>query len=167
MHMHPAFGAFGLDAICTTSRFMLDPRIRNGRLIYPLMKAVYDHARNRGIRLNYGDCSPHHLPFYQHLGFRIYERGFDDPAYGYKLPLLMLMGDRQEFRRRRTPLARAARDYPDDHEALQWFNATYAGAKPAATGAQLGSGGLRLYLCLLYTSPSPRDKRQSRMPSSA
>ena len=25
----------------------------------------------------------------------------------------------------------------------------------------------RLYHCLLYTSPSPRDKRQSRMPSSA
>ena len=23
------------------------------------------------------------------------------------------------------------------------------------------------YFCLLYTSPSPRDKRQSRMPSSA
>ena len=28
-----------------------------------------------------------------------------------------------------------------------------------------GSGGSRS--CLLYTSPSPRDKRQSRMPSSA
>ena len=26
---------------------------------------------------------------------------------------------------------------------------------------------LRGELCLLYTSPSPRDKRQSRMPSSA
>ena len=25
----------------------------------------------------------------------------------------------------------------------------------------------RLWICLLYTSPSPRDKRQSRMPSSA
>ena len=25
----------------------------------------------------------------------------------------------------------------------------------------------KLYTCLLYTSPSPRDKRQSRMPSSA
>ena len=25
----------------------------------------------------------------------------------------------------------------------------------------------RWYFCLLYTSPSPRDKRQSRMPSSA
>ena len=32
-----------------------------------------------------------------------------------------------------------------------------------------GSGGeaLRYLHCLLYTSPSPRDKRQSRMPSSA
>ena len=26
---------------------------------------------------------------------------------------------------------------------------------------------MHLYSCLLYTSPSPRDKRQSRMPSSA
>ena len=33
------------------------------------------------------------------------------------------------------------------------------------TATELGSEG---YLpCLLYTSPSPRDKRQSRMPSSA
>ena len=28
-------------------------------------------------------------------------------------------------------------------------------------------GFVHLYNCLLYTSPSPRDKRQSRMPSSA
>ena len=27
--------------------------------------------------------------------------------------------------------------------------------------------GICLHSCLLYTSPSPRDKRQSRMPSSA
>ena len=25
----------------------------------------------------------------------------------------------------------------------------------------------KIHICLLYTSPSPRDKRQSRMPSSA
>ena len=43
------------------------------------------------------------------------------------------------------------------------------------THADIGSdhGGLLVWLlknaqvCLLYTSPSPRDKRQSRMPSSA
>ena len=35
---------------------------------------------------------------------------------------------------------------------------------PEATG---GIWGTSPGLCLLYTSPSPRDKRQSRMPSSA
>ena len=38
-----------------------------------------------------------------------------------------------------------------------------------AAGLEQGDdSGIDLtWLCLLYTSPSPRDKRQSRMPSSA
>ena len=31
----------------------------------------------------------------------------------------------------------------------------------------LSSDGASYYLCLLYTSPSPRDVEESRMPSSA
>ena len=42
---------------------------------------------------------------------------------------------------------------------------------PPNAGVQYGGGqGVRYgttNVCLLYTSPSPRDKRQSRMPSSA
>ena len=34
-------------------------------------------------------------------------------------------------------------------------------------GKVISSGFVDLNACLLYTSPSPRDKRQSRMPSSA
>ena len=33
--------------------------------------------------------------------------------------------------------------------------------------ATIGQQIIMGYTCLLYTSPSPRDKRQSRMPSSA
>ena len=33
--------------------------------------------------------------------------------------------------------------------------------------ANVKSGYARNYLCLLYTSPSPRDRQKSRMPSSA
>ena len=36
-----------------------------------------------------------------------------------------------------------------------------------ALGSTYGWGYTLYYACLLYTSPSPRDKRQSRMPSSA
>ena len=46
----------------------------------------------------------------------------------------------------------------------------FDGALPEILNAlETDNGGNRLVLevCLLYTSPSPRDKRQSRMPSSA
>ena len=36
-----------------------------------------------------------------------------------------------------------------------------------ALGLPMATIGLLAGACLLYTSPSPRDKRQSRMPSSA
>ena len=42
-------------------------------------------------------------------------------------------------------------------------------ANRMATGVKVCSDRYAAFLeaCLLYTSPSPRDKRQSRMPSSA
>ena len=39
--------------------------------------------------------------------------------------------------------------------------------KPDRIRDIIGPGGKVIRACLLYTSPSPRDKRQSRMPSSA
>ena len=43
------------------------------------------------------------------------------------------------------------------------------GAQPAAIMETLGDNGevIRCTTCLLYTSPSPRDRTRSRMPSSA
>ena len=38
---------------------------------------------------------------------------------------------------------------------------------PVANEYEVNPGECDVYTCLLYTSPSPRDKRQSRMPSSA
>ena len=39
--------------------------------------------------------------------------------------------------------------------------------KPWSTRTMLNIKKAHMYFCLLYTSPSPRDKTQSRMPSSA
>ena len=47
---------------------------------------------------------------------------------------------------------------------IAYFNqaATFKGTRPEEAG-----NSTEFDICLLYTSPSPRDKRQSRMPSSA
>ena len=53
-------------------------------------------------------------------------------------------------------------------QALSTFQTNYQGLLEAdeLSGANDGQAGM-LYNCLLYTSPSPRDRTRSRMPSSA
>ena len=54
----------------------------------------------------------------------------------------------------------------------QWTDAVYRNLKFKAGGGKMlaeDSEGnkVELFTCLLYTSPSPRDRQKSRMPSSA
>ena len=52
----------------------------------------------------------------------------------------------------------------------KFYHRSKANISVMDSGFLLGDGvweGIRLYNCLLYTSPSPRDMRRSRMPSSA
>ena len=124
--MQSAIAAVGIPAICTTSRFILHPRLRHGLSIFRLMQAAYEDAARRGnVRLVYGDCSPHLLPFYEHMGFRRYTRSYNDTAYGFKTLMLMLGRDQQRFAQVRSPLLRAAAQYPDDPDARTWFAQTY------------------------------------------
>ena len=41
------------------------------------------------------------------------------------------------------------------------------GLAEAGQGPTWPTASMRFYTCLLYTSPSPRDRQKSRMPSSA
>jgi len=123
--LEPAIDAFGKSAIMTTSRFMLSANLRNTMAVFRLMQMAYFDATQRRIRLNYGDCSPHLLPFYEHLGYRRYTTGYNDTAFGYKLPILMLVRDRTFLEAVRSPLAKLLAPDDDDAEAREWFGATY------------------------------------------
>ena len=125
--LEPAIAAMGRSAICTTSRFIIHPRLRHGTAILRLMEAAYEDAMvtHSSVRLNYGDCSPHLLLFYEHLGYRRYTRAYNDTAYGFKMLILMLARDRKRFEHVRSPLLRVASRYLDDPEARAWFERTY------------------------------------------
>ena len=53
------------------------------------------------------------------------------------------------------------------YQALANLVETYGCVAGYPNGSFRGNRAMTRYDCLLYTSPSPRDKRQSRMPSSA
>ena len=60
------------------------------------------------------------------------------------------------------------REFHLDAETSRKFAHRDFGVKEATeVMKQILSMNIYIYICLLYTSPSPRDKRQSRMPSSA
>jgi len=123
--MATAVKAVGIDAICTTSPFVLDRSLTDGKVIFALMRAAFESAHKHGARLNYSDCSPHLLPFHEHLGYRRYTSGFNDTANGYKVPILMLTGDHEQFKRVNSPFAKVAERFPDDDQARSWFEKTY------------------------------------------
>ena len=50
---------------------------------------------------------------------------------------------------------------------LNFLNGTTVPVEDVMKQVGGGEAGPEVYLCLLYTSPSPRDQRGSRMPSSA
>ncbi|MBW2421769.1 MAG: cyclic nucleotide-binding domain-containing protein [Deltaproteobacteria bacterium] len=138
--LEPALGAFELSEICATSRFMLDSRLRGSTAVLRLVRGPYLTWQRRGVRLNYGDCSPHLVPFYEHMGFRRFGRTFNDAAYGFKIPILMLVSDVAHFERVRSPFARLAKGVDQDHEARDWFERSYPDAVAPASAALLPEG---------------------------
>ena len=71
-----------------------------------------------------------------------------------------------EETRLRAPVVSDADTVYQKHETLINVQFSQVQLSQWAAGGQ-SSASLIAKLCLLYTSPSPRDKRQSRMPSSA
>jgi CRP-like cAMP-binding protein len=123
--MGPALDEFGPEVIVTTSRFMIADRLRNSMAIFRLLQKSWEDLLRFGLRLNYGDCSPHLVAFYERLGYRRYVDGYNDEAFGFKLPLLMLLRDREFFRRVRSPFAAMCTKDKDDPAARDWFARTY------------------------------------------
>ena len=56
---------------------------------------------------------------------------------------------------------------PAGATGVVWKNVPAGSLIPFRARRVLATGTTAANICLLYTSPSPRDKRQSRMPSSA
>ena len=57
--------------------------------------------------------------------------------------------------------------HPNDKKAMDHFNQYQKARKQALKGYARNFEPLTIDSCLLYTSPSPRDAHESRMPSSA
>ena len=123
--MGPALDTFGPEAVVTSGRFMVAKHLRRSLAILRLIRLSFEEGVAHGIRFNFGDCSPHLLGFYEQLGYRRFTDGYNDTAYGYKLPIVMITGDLDYLCRVRSPLRAVVPEDQDDAEAREWFARTY------------------------------------------
>lgn len=120
-----ALDTFGPGAVVTSGRFMVAKHLRRSLAILRLIRLSFEEGVAHGIRFNFGDCSPHLLGFYEQLGYRRFTDGYNDTAFGYKLPIVMITRDLDYLRRVRSPLRTIVPEDRDDAEAREWFARTY------------------------------------------
>ena len=123
--MGPAVEAFGRTGNGVASRLLLDPRVADGAGMPALFVAVISAAVERGMRLLHTACSPHLLPFFEHLGFRRFTTALVGEPGRFRVPLVMLLGDREHLARIRSPLAPQLVRHAGDAEAAAWFARTF------------------------------------------
>ena len=116
---------FPLSEICHVGRLALAPNVRSGVALVRLIVPAFEEGRRRGLRLAVSDCSPYLLPLEEGLGYRQYAEPFNDPVYGLKLPIMLLLEDLEHLKAVKSPFVEAASHFPSDDTAGAWFSETF------------------------------------------
>jgi predicted GNAT family N-acyltransferase len=119
------FAPFYPNAVSTTSRFAVHPRLRGSHLMRLLACAVYRFHREQGIRLLFIDCHTRLLPLYSRLGFRIYKPGFKHPKYVYVIPMVLVLDDLEYLEQVASPFVPIARRFPRSIEGRELLTSLF------------------------------------------
>jgi len=122
----------GLESICLVGRLALAPVCRSGIALAKLCLKAYEDGRKRHLKAAISDCSPYLLPLYTKLGYHCYGDVINDPLYGPKLPILLLLEDASYLSAIRSPFAKIAAEFPVSTSMTDWFNNTFAAGRVKA-----------------------------------
>lgn len=107
--------------ICFATKLMVDPSLRKTPLFFRLMARIYEIMREQNIQFSFGGCNPYLVPMYEQMGYRQFSPGFQDPGYGFVLPVLFVTEDVEHLTAVRSPYLRIARKLANSPAAKQWM----------------------------------------------
>ena len=87
-------GRAEIECCSITTRLMIAPRHRKGTLAIRLIKGIYKHALERGIKVDLIDCNDQLVPFFTRLGYRIHRENLLHPEYGQVTVMKLDVTDR-------------------------------------------------------------------------
>lgn len=116
------------EGVAFSSRLIIDPEHRNGPVLNKLLMQTYEAALRSEIHFGFVHCSPSLVELYERMGYRRYADNIMDPVFGFKVPMVLALRDKDYLKSKRSPLARALNrhpEHPDTHEKIDWFNGAY------------------------------------------
>lgn len=109
--------------ICFATKLAVAPKFRKTPLFFRIMVKIYEVMRQHNVQFSFGGCNPYLIPMYEHMGYRQFAAGFQDPGYGFVVPVLFLTEDMEHLAAVRSPYLRIARKLPNSPAAKNWVSA--------------------------------------------
>ncbi len=107
--------------ICFGTKMMVDPLYRKTPVFFHLLTHCYKFLREHNIHFNLSGCNPYLLPMYEQLGYQSFAPGFQDPGYGFVVPILLMPEDIEHLSAIRSPYLRIAKKYTNSTAARKWY----------------------------------------------
>jgi len=107
--------------ICFSTKLIVAPDYRKTPVSFKLMAKAYEITRQNDVQFSFGGCNPYLVPMYEQLGYRQFTNGFQDPGYGFVIPIVILPEDIDHLSAVRSPYLRFARKMANLPAARQWF----------------------------------------------
>jgi predicted GNAT family N-acyltransferase len=111
----------GRKNIAIGTKLMVAPPYRKTPLFSRLMAKGYEITRSHAVQFCFGGCNPYLIPMYEKMGYRRFTAGFQDPGYGFVIPILLIAEDAEHFRNVRSPFLRIAKKMANSFAARNWF----------------------------------------------
>lgn len=93
-------------ATSISSRLVIHPDFRGSPLAVRLACESFRWGISHGIRADFCDCSPVHVPFFTGLGYVVQFVDFDHPEFGLAVVLRLDLYDRNRLIETRSPFRR-------------------------------------------------------------
>ena len=87
----------GAERLVVSNQLMVLPEYRSSLASPMLMKRVVDFTLGHGIDVAFCDCDPSRVPLFESLGFRLYETVAGDTSFGARLPMVLVLSDREHL----------------------------------------------------------------------
>jgi hypothetical protein len=149
------FSAFPMESMW----FIQDLVATHGRWeslkVASLLLHSYRYARTQGGLFGFCLADVGRVPHYKRLGYRIFSRNFQSPDKGLKVPMVLVGPDTRYLQRIDSPFASLAGEFPENREAVQFFENQFGPSPDVASTGPDTPLHLALFDSLNEASPDP------------